>query len=161
MINIIYPQDGWILEKLARKLLERLPNTIGLPHHTEGLYDQEGPLDQPGGNLNYYINYALFKRKTRNIDVGFFTHPEPNGLFYEVGEVVDYAICMCNQYRDELIQQGTKATTVFPGVDNAFFPKLVVGVVGRLRHGHRKGKDFLQRVKEIDFYRIASDRWRS
>lgn len=152
MIAIVYPKDSWILQRMGETLLERIPEAQGIPHDTPHLWKPGGILDTGPQLVNYYINYAVFRRKTPKLDTAWFTHPEQNGLFWEIGQKIDLALCNCDQYRDALRRMGTRAETVIPGVDPSFSPKLVLGFVGRFYdYEMRKGIDLLQKVNELDF----------
>jgi len=152
MINIIYPKDHWILQKMGEELLYRIPNTRGIPHTSSELSSDNSPLNDPAVQLNYYINYPLFRGKTHRLDVALFTHPEPNGLFYKLAQEVDLAICISEKYRKELTDQGSNAVTIIPGIGENFNPKLIVGFVGRFSsYGERKGDNILSAVSEIEF----------
>jgi hypothetical protein len=153
---IIYPNDGWILQRLAEELLARLPESTGLVYDDPKVWEPGGILDTGPQRLNYFINYAVMRRSTAKPDAAWFTHPEADGLFWKAGAAVDLAVCNCNQYRRALEARGVRAATVIPGVDAAFSPKLVLGFVGRFSaYGPRKGADILQRVSELDFVELA------
>lgn len=152
MINIIYPNDGWILEKMADNLLSRLPEVRGFHHTDMVLYSGNSPLNEEGVSINYYINYRLFKKKSNHIDIAWFTHPEPDDKFYEIAQQVDFAICNCEKYRHELSERGVNAYTIIPGIDEIFRPVLKVGFVGRFSdYGYRKGSDILESVNQLNF----------
>lgn len=157
MINIIYPEDGWILEKMAKELFTRIPDTRAVPFTTPGLYDANGLIDDDDVDLNYYINYALFTRKSKNTDAAWFTHPLSDGKFHELAKHVDLAICNCEKYRLELSEQGSNAVTIIPGISHSFRPKLTVGFIGRFsNYGERKGENLLKLVSDLNFVELRS-----
>jgi predicted SAM-dependent methyltransferase len=152
MINIIYPKDGWILQSMAEKLLCGIPKSIGINRSDLNEENFSELLENDNVKVNYYINYALFRRKTKKIDCAWFTHPEHDGRFFSVGNKVDFAISNSEKYRRELSSYGVKSCTVIPGVSPNFRPRLVVGFVGRFSsYGHRKGQDLLSIVSKVDW----------
>jgi glycosyltransferase involved in cell wall biosynthesis len=156
MIAVCYPKDGWILQRMAEHLLARIPESIGLDYEDPETWTPGGVLDSGPQKLNYFINYATMRRTTAKLDAAWFTHPEDNGLFWEVARHVDLAVCNCDQYRRALESRGCRAATVLPGVEAAFTPKLVLGFVGRFNsYGKRKGVDLLQQVGGLEFVELA------
>lgn len=147
-VQVIGPTDQWILERLARRLVAKLPYAEFVPF--EPSLDVSSP-------LAYYMNYALFHRKTRSIDVGFFTHREDDRQFLDCAAALDHAVCMAQTYADWLRARGLKTVTHIPtGFDfYRFRPRLVVGVVGLLQHP-RKGKHLVDQVRTLDFVEVRS-----
>lgn len=155
MIAICYPKDGWILQRLAEELLERIPECIGLQHDTAGLWDKGSVLDTGPQRINYFINYAVMRRTTSKLDAAWFTHPEDDGLFWDTARHVDLAVCNCDRYCRLIRKMGIDAETIIPGVDPKFTPKLILGFVGRFSsYGMRKGIDLLHQVADLDFVEL-------
>lgn len=153
-VNIIHPEDGWILENLARKLNSGLEyTTLNSTQDTYNKFD-----------INYYINYLKFKKKTKANDVVWFTHLDEDdekhySHFFWSLKHCNYCICHAKQYENLIRQEGQEnVTTIQPGVDFDFFkPKLKLGFVGRFSHyGYRKGRDLLDKVAELDFVDVIS-----
>ena len=141
-VNVVAPlYEEWILTKFARVLKEFYPKEITLNNHADASAD-----------INYFINYALYEPVATKT-AAWFTHPE-NNLFYEIANKVDWCICHAEQYTEELRQKGYKATTITPGIDDIFKPKLVVGVCGKKYDGKRKGADLLQNIKGLEWLEI-------
>lgn len=141
---------------MAEELLSRIPATIGILYDTPGLWDSGSILDTGPQQINYFINYAVARRKTAKLDAAWFTHPEDDGQFWRIGQFMDLALCNCDQYRQRLAAMGRRAVTIIPGVDKTFVPKLVLGFVGRFStYGMRKGADLLQQVNGLDFVQLA------
>ena len=156
LIAVIYPKDGWILQRMAEELLNRLPESIGIPNDSPGIWVPRSILDTGPQQINYFINYAVAKRTTAKLDAAWFTHPEDDGLFWQVGRHMNLAVCNCERYRQMLADKGVRASTIIPGIDAAFNPKLVLGFVGRFStYGFRKGADLLQQVNDLDFVELA------
>ena len=148
-IVIVYPKDNWILQRLGDEIIKRHPDIKWFSHADPDIW-HSGVLDQPG-QINYFINYAVMKRKTAGIDVGFFTHPEPDGDFYQKAGIVDLAICMSEKYTLDLKSRGIPVVQIAPGIDPAYTPKLRMAVVGSLAYGFRKGSDLLDAVEKLPY----------
>ena len=156
-IAIMYPHDGWILERLARELLARIPESRGIEFETPGIWEPDGILNTGEQKINYFINHGAMKQKTSKTDIALFTHPEPDGKFFEIAKMADMAICLCDKYRDELRAVGVDAETIIPGVAQDFRSVLRLGFAGRANsslYAHRKGMDILAKVKELNFVEV-------
>jgi len=141
---------------MADDLLSRLPESIGLNHPCPDMWQSGGILDTGPQRINYFINYSLLLHKTTKLDAALFTHPEPDGLFWKIGRLVDLPVCMCDQYCEALRKMECRAVTILPGVEASFTPKLVLGFVGRFScYGARKGVDLLKQVSELDFVELV------
>jgi glycosyltransferase involved in cell wall biosynthesis len=147
LVQVVGPADGWILERLGRRLASKLPYaafTINQPDRGIG----EG--------IAYYMNYALFQGPTSLIDVGFFTHLEDSHDF--LGRARDMnCVCMSKKYADWLREQGVKHVTHIPmGFDYyRYRARLVLGVIGKLDHP-RKGWHLVERVRELPFVEVVT-----
>ena len=95
-------------------------------------------------DITYFINYALYE-PVNTKTMTWHTHPEDKS-FYDIAKKVDWVICQANQYAEELRKMGCRATTIIPGIDDVFKPKLVLGVVGRKYNSGRKGEDLIEKV---------------
>lgn len=143
VVQVIGPTDGWILERLARRLAAKLPYAGFVPWQ---------PSPRSGGGIAYYVNYALFDRPTGLVDVGFFTHRDDAHGFLDRARGLSHCVCMARQYADWLRSQGVAAVTHIPmGFDYyRYAPRLVLGVAGRLDHP-RKGRALVDRVRQLPF----------
>ena len=148
-IVIVYPKDNWILQRLGDEIVKRQPEIKWFSHADPQIW-HSGVLDHPG-QINYFINYAVMKRKTTGIDIGFFTHPEPDGEFYHKAKLVDLSICMSEKYTLDLKSRGIPVVHISPGMDPVYTPKLRMAVVGSLAYGFRKGSDLLAAVKNLPY----------
>jgi hypothetical protein len=131
VIQVVGASDGWIHERLGRRLAAKLP------------YAEFAPAaDKPrsGIGVRYYVNYFLYNGPSGAVDVGFFTHLDDSNEFLERARKMDFCVCMSRKYENWLLDQGVKAVTCIPmGFDSyRYRPKLVLGVVGLLDHP-RKG----------------------
>lgn len=134
----------WILDRIVKELLDRLDYIY--------CYDEIKAAD-----INYYVNWHAFRKKTDGIDVAFFTHFEDGQKedFVSVAGQVDYAVCMSKKYKNFLEDCGMSNVSVIRvGVDTDFFvPKLILGYVGGL-YSNRKGLDLLDSLSQLDWVEL-------
>ena len=148
-IVIVYPNDNWILQRLGDEIIRRQPHIRRFGHADPTIW-HSGVLDHPG-QINYFINYAVMQRTTGGIDIGYFTHPEPDGEFYKKAKLVDLAICQSEKYTQDLRGRGIPVVHISPGVDPGYTPRLRLAVVGSLAYGFRKGSDLLAAVERLPY----------
>jgi Glycosyl transferases group 1 len=146
LVQVVGPTDGWILERLARRLAAKLPYAEFVPWK---------PRRDAGAGIAYYVNYALYEAPSGLIDVGFFTHCEDEKQFLERARAVDFCVSMSRQYADWLRGQGVQAVAHIPmGVDLLRYrPRLVLGVIGLLDQP-RKGRELVERIRELPFVNV-------
>jgi hypothetical protein len=122
-VQVVGPTDGWILERLARKLASKLP-------YAE--FVAWTPKPGPKTRLVYYINYALYKSPCGVMDVGFFTHRDDEQQFLERARAMDFCVCMSNLYALWLRSACVKNVAHIPmGFDYyRYRPKLVMAARG-------------------------------
>lgn len=147
-VQVIGPTDGWILERLARRLAGKLPYATFVPNR---------PQEIPGSRIAYYVNYALFHEPSGLVDVGLFTHFEDQHAFLERARQMDFCVSMSALYADWLQERGVAHVEHVPmGCDfYRFRPKLVLVVVGRLEHP-RKGAHLVAELKQLHFVEIVT-----
>lgn len=142
-VNIVTSDRGWILENLATQISSRLP------------YVQFGGGLDAGADIQYYMTYSVWHRRSSPIEIGYYAHLEPEGEAYEKffnsARQVDHCICHAKLYEAVLRDHGiTNVSTIAPGVDaERFQPKLRIGVVGRTYHTGRKGEHVVAQVMDI------------
>lgn len=142
-VHIVISDRGWILETLASKLKESLPNVE---------YDTE---PDPGADIQYYMTYGTWKGRISRTEVGYFAHVEKDQKtrqkFFAVSQEVDFCVCHSRPYEDMLRESGISAIkTIPPGVDlDRFVPKLKIGVVGRTYHTGRKGEHIVAALMDL------------
>ena len=144
IVQIVGPTDHWILERLARRLVQKLPYAT---------FADWKPRVNGNAELAFYVNYApLTQGPGSLIDVGFFTHRDDSHRFLESARQMDFSVCMSKVYSDWLRGQSIKTVTHIPaGFDfYRYRPQLVLGVVGLLDHP-RKGRHLVDRVKTLPF----------
>jgi len=142
LINVKVQPDGWILEKMAKRLTELPGVTLS-------------PSINNDASVNYFFNYHQFE-STNTPTAAWFTHieeriPASVNLFWEVAEAVDICIFHSDLYRD-IVQRKMplkNCLTISPGVDfDLYSPrKLRVGVVGRgYPESGRKNEELLREI---------------
>jgi hypothetical protein len=147
VVQVVAPTDDWILERLARRLVAKLPYAEFVPWEA-----------RPAGGVRlvYYVNYALHRGPSGALDVALFTHPDEEGRFLARARAVDFCVCMSRQYADWLRARGVHAVAHVPmGFDSyRFRPRLVLGVVGLLEHP-RKGRHLVERLRQLPFVEVV------
>jgi hypothetical protein len=148
VVQVVGPADGWVLERLARRLAAKLPYAC---------FAAWEPAPGPATRLVYYVNYALYRRPSGRVDVGFFTHRDDAQGFLETARRVDGCVCMARRYADELRRQGVREVCHVPmGFDaRRYRPRLVLAVVGRLDHP-RKGRALVERLRRLPFVEVLA-----
>lgn len=136
-INIVTEsRPGWILRRISETLKENLRDSYITDYVPDGM-----------GDINLYINYALFKNKTDKIDIGWFTHRE-NNVFDSVAKNVDYCISMCDNTANLLPKE--KTVVIKPCADKQFYKEeIILGCVGRNQKSGRKRYEFIEELNKI------------
>ena len=81
IVQIVGPTDGWVLETLARRLADKLPDAEFVPWK---------PAPRHCTALAYYVNYALYEGPSGLLDVAFFTHRDDDQQFLARARRVDH-----------------------------------------------------------------------
>jgi glycosyltransferase involved in cell wall biosynthesis len=142
-ISITCEKPGWICHRLAVELKNRLRN-----HH---VFINEPVRD---ADINYFIDYSHYSKKSRAIDIGLFTHFEADNLGETWGKKIkelDYCIAQSESSKSILLAHGVpekKISVVIPGADSSFVPKVRVGILGRIYPSGRKGERLVKRLLE-------------
>ena len=105
LVQVVGPADGWILERVGRRLATKLPYA---------LFSINQPDRGVGEEIAFYMNYALFQGPTPFVDVGFFTHIDDNHEFLGRARDMDWSVCMSKKYADWLREQGVERVTHIP-----------------------------------------------
>jgi len=151
-VQIVAPTDGWVLERLGRRLACKLPYAAFVPWAA-----------QRGGEarLAYYVNYALYQGPSGLLDVGFFTHLDASHEFLERARRLDYCVCMSRVSADWLREHGVATVCHIPmGFDYyRFRGRLVLGVVGRLDQP-RKGAHLVNELRKLPFVEVVTSEGR-
>ena len=142
-VHIRISDTGWILEKLAREIAERLP------YVTYDLYP-DGAAD-----IQYYMTYGCWQQRVSPVEVALFTHkeqvPEAAAKFDDVARRMDFCVAQSKATATILRELGlANVQTISPGVDlERFQPRVRIGVVGRTYHTGRKGEALVASVMDI------------
>lgn len=155
-IQIVYPDDGWILNKLADLLINNLDCVTGTPWQADTTQRWD---------ITYYVNYYLFKpehtlrglfQTTPNsrISGAFFTHRE--GPKYDKrARHLDFCICPCQISCDQAMKFNRKSYLVYHGINlDRFKPKLTLGFIGKINTNGRKGEDLFDLLKNLPFVNL-------
>lgn len=158
-IQIVYPEDGWILNKLAKYLIDGLDCVTG---------NIDKPVTSESWDLTYYMNYFLYKptkfqkifsfpkdRCNSRVHGAFFTH---KGIYtYEAkAKLMDFCVCPCNSTAEYVKKYNFNTHVVYHGIDlDKFKPALRLGFIGRLSDASRKGDDLLSMVSSIPFVELV------
>jgi glycosyltransferase involved in cell wall biosynthesis len=140
-VHIKSSDPGWILERMAQALAQRLP------------YVTTSIAVNPHAAIQYYLNYNEHPgRRVSPIELANFTHvdeaqPDMKRRYFEVAREVDVAVCMAERYGAELRATGIEVHVIRPGVDlERFTPRVKIGVVGRTYACGRKGEALVAAV---------------
>jgi len=139
-INIVTERKpGWILRRLAEDLYKELPNC------TISELDADKSAD-----VNIYFNHALFKHKTKGIDIVWCTHLEEGyeESWNKITEEADYILVQSKQQFNNLPKE--KTFIMDSWVDNQFVKdEIVFGLVGREYGSKRKRYHWVEELKDI------------
>jgi hypothetical protein len=147
-LQVVGPADNWVLERIARRLVAKLPYAELVAWK---------PRPNPATRLIYYVNYALYGGPSGHLDAAFFTHLDQEQQFLERARSVDWCVCMAKLYADWLREQGVASVTHIPmGFDfYGLRPRLTLGVFGSLEHP-RKGRALVERLQRLSFVDVIT-----
>ncbi len=147
-VNIVYPKDNWILQKIGLELLKIKPENI------EIIGSQKRNLDC---DINYYINWCWWKILNPNLDkskfdVVLFTHLDSeNKIYLDTLDKADLIICMSIHGKQELIKQKIKEEKIricpYFGVSINIKKKIIIGTSGRDYNSKRKNRIEIEKLK--------------
>lgn len=144
-INIV-TKTGWILERLARELAERVPGvTINAGGRERAI--------APRADFNYYLPAKdLRKYPTDGAAIGFYTHGD-NGIDL----IPRFAACLAmNRTMGARLEElgAANVRVIRPGTDAIARP-IVFGVIGRVYNDGRKGEELVRRAVADGFRFVA------
>lgn len=144
-VQIVYPIDGWILQKFGEYLVNGIDFATGSPWESN---------DKIKWDLTYFMNYRLYKSCNSLIIGGYFTHEE-NKHFKEIARKVDFTVCMCERYKEVLDTIRNNNYVIYQPTDlERLKPFLKLGYSGILERSERKGKDLLKIVSKLQFVKL-------
>jgi hypothetical protein len=139
-INIVTEvKPGWVLRRLAEELCEELPNCT----------TSESDADL-SADVNIYFNHALFKHKTKGIDIVWCTHLEEGyeESWNQIAEEADYILVQSKQQFNNLPKEKTFIMNSW--VDKQFVKEeIVFGLVGREYGSKRKRYHWIEKLNNI------------
>jgi len=140
-VNIVCEDSGWILGRCGKELWNNIP---------------DASKNSNGGDINYFINYARYK-KLPGINVAHFTHleekPPFRDVFLNVMKIVKYATCTCDITYEILSKAGIDHIWKIPyGSDERVAkPGIKFGVVGSVKPSGRKGEHLVRMMLDAGF----------
>lgn len=145
-INIVTVNEtGWILRRIADSFARYLPSVA------------VGTAIDPNADINFYVNYPLYKKRTK-CDVGWFTHREflqpAASEFDRIANEVDW--CIAHSRKTAAHLPAHKTSIVYIPPDPQFHKEeLVLGVVGREYSSGRKRFHWIPELEKIPGVKIV------
>jgi len=149
-INIVTePAPGWVLRMIAENWADHLPDCSITSMAPDTRAD-----------INFYVNWDIYKESSAGIDVGYFTHRELNdkaaGERFDIkARQMDYCIGMCDNTLNQLPLG--KSSIIKPGIGSQYKGVkscITFGVVGRAYDSGRKQFKIINELKGIPSARI-------
>jgi Glycosyl transferases group 1 len=141
-IEIVYPGDGWILDRLAKVLIERVPGAYGSQGRSQAGTDTD---------LCYFIHYGILGPTRAALRAAFFPHFEPPNPGYELAaRSVQLCVAPCLLSQRDCRAFNPNTHLIYHGIDTQRFrPRLRVGFVGREYPSGRKGSALFERLRAL------------
>ncbi|GGI86124.1 hypothetical protein GCM10007973_23360 [Polymorphobacter multimanifer] len=142
-VHIVLSDKGWILERLAKEIADRLP------------YVTYGLAPDPSAAIQYYVTYGCRNARVSPIEIALFTHREEDAgagaRFDAVAREVDHAVSMSSGTARLIEALGVaQHSCIMPGVDlDMFHPRLKIAVVGRTYRTGREGEALVSAVMDV------------
>src|SRR5688500_17886980 len=120
-VHIKISDRGWVLERMAQELANRLSHVT---------FDTEL---RTGADIQYYLTYSAFSQRVSPIALAYLTQHENDEAarkkLFEDSKAVDHCVCQSEVARDALALNGTSALTVIPpDVElDRFTPRVRIG----------------------------------
>ncbi|TWB24570.1 glycosyl transferase family 1 [Nitrospirillum amazonense] len=154
LVNIVIADRGWILERLAGEIEQRLP------YVTVGVTPGSAP-------IQYFLPYSARREAAPGINMALFTHMEQDPAmrerFIRACQEVDLAIYMSDFYRTAVQTNARRSVRITPGVDPHEFPlaPLRIGVAGRTYGSGRKGEALVAQLMDLPGieWHFSGDGW--
>ncbi|MBN2524983.1 MAG: glycosyltransferase [Deltaproteobacteria bacterium] len=139
-LRVVTEKPGWIMYRKGEEIVKRLENA-------------KINEDYDDANVHYYINYGYFRSRPKSgLVVANFTHYDESKLadkWVSVAHEVDHCVAVSEEAASNLRRFGIKddkITVIKVGADSSFKPKMVLGVVGRVYEGGRKGEGLVRQL---------------
>lgn len=141
-LRIITENRGWIMYRMAEEIAKRLKHTI---------INQ----DYRDANVHYYINYGHYRaRPPSGVVVANFTHFDHDlhrDGWIRAAKEVDHCVAISEEAAENIRRFGIsqeKITVIKVGADVSFYPRMTIGIVGRVYPGGRKGESLVRALLE-------------
>jgi hypothetical protein len=139
---------GWIMEKFARRLEEKLP--------AFGVTAEIGTTVSESADINHWILYHEVSGPRPRVATATVTHVDDplkaNLLKRDLAERLDAGICLSRQTVDELVRQGAPSARlcfITPGHDGLVHPRrITIGITSRVYADGRKREYLLSRLAQ-------------
>ena len=167
-VHLISPNDNWILEKIASKLMEINGLDIQMSNSQEINYEAD---------LNYFVNWCYWKILYPELDkpegtLVFFTHFDSHSEKYmDVLDKADHIAVMSLHGKEVLLNKNIAYEKIhvvegFGTLDDLPYRKIKLGISGRPKADGRKGDDVLIKLSEhldaeIFEFVFENDSWES
>lgn len=141
-ISITCEKKGWIYYRFAEEIQKRLTKHQVLIN--EAVTDAD---------INYFIDFGYYRRKSRTIDAGWFTH-FPNfhaDQWMRAAREFDRCVVPSEWTKNTLIRQGVaeeKIAVVTHCADARFVPKIRLGIIGRPSWRGTRGERLVKALTE-------------
>lgn len=153
-VQIVYPKDEWILNRLASYLIDNIDFVTGVPWE---------PDTSSEWDITYYINYWLYKpdkgpfgRKRGKGKTGaFFTHKRES-RFDKAAKKVDFCVCPCRRTEEYLKKLNKNTFLIYHGIDlERFRPRIKLGFFGSTRDSERKGTEIFETIRGLPWVELT------
>jgi predicted SAM-dependent methyltransferase len=143
-VEIVYPDDGWILHRLANILIDGIPGAYGTPWRSQAGTDT---------NLSYFMHYRLFAHSNARLKGCFFPHKEaPDSVYDLTALMADFCVAPSKSSLEDCSVINSHAHLIYHGIDvERFKPRLKIGFVGREYPSGRKGSDLFSLLRSLDY----------
>lgn len=146
-VEIVHPGDGWVLDRLARILIERVPGAYSSIRRSQAGADTE---------ICYFIHQGLFGPSRALVRGCFLPHKEPPSTLYDtVAAAADFCVAMSGPSLADCLAINPNSHLIYPGIDlQAYRPRLRIGFVGREYPSGRKGSAIFGFLRSLDYVEL-------
>lgn len=155
-LNIVTEEGDWILPRWACSLY----NEFMMPNKRKNIICTISTVfARPEADVNLYFNYGFFSKKTKGLDICYFTHrenavPKLAQNFDRIAQECDYCVAQSSPTL-EFLPVG-KSCIIEPAVDHIFVKSsILIGIVGRnYEYTIRKRFNWVQDLENLQIPRI-------